>query len=456
MRQTIAALLAALAPTCALAQQTITFQNGLDGYAGTFDRRISLTTSVSGRDLDTSTSPYWIDGDPQDASRADVLFRFDDIVGPSAIPAGATILSATLNLRTTGEDVNENSRSGESFNVYRLTQAFDDSSTLDGDFGNGDDEFTNDVDGVEPEQGEADWILSTFDTPVGGSGLEPDMTYSADITRAVQSWVNGDTNYGVAVLSDHVDQDDGWSVHSTGSPTVEHRPSLTVTYSTNPNYRVFELQNGLNNYAGATDRVLNLVTDVAGTNDDRSDDTVEAGVDGSTLSEVYLDGDNGADSYDTPYLIRFDTSSVTGDVTKAELLITTGFSGGASDTPGPFTVHQLLTPFDAASQYGDFAGDVQAMINAGQIGPVVEEVLDVEESEYVRVDVTSIVRNWHDGDENYGFYIGANGTSNGWQIFTTGAVDSDLAPMLRITTVPEPISLALLALGGLLPLRRRG
>lgn len=447
-------LTAAVLAGAATAQTTIVFQNGLNGYAGTTDRRISTGTNINGADVDTEAVPFWIDGDPLDSSRSDVLYRFDDIIGGAGIPAGATILSATLDLTTTGEDVNANSRTGESYNVYRLTVPFDDSSTLDGDFGDNDGSFTNEVDGVEPEQGEADWILSTFDTPVGGSGLEPDQRYSADVTRAVQSWVNGDANYGVAVLSDHRDQDDGWSVHSTGAPTADYRPSLTVTYTTNPNYQVFELQNGLNGYSGAVDRVLNLATDTAGT-DERDDDTVLPGVDGATLSEVYLDGDNEGNSYDTPYLIQFDTSSVTGDVAQAELLLTTGFSGGASDTPGPFTVHQLLAPFDGTTEYSDLAGDVDAMLAANQIGPAVAEAVDVEESEYVRLDVSSIVSNWQNGEANYGFYIAANGTSNGWQIFTTGAVDPDLAPMLRITTVPEPLSMALLALAGLAPLRRR-
>ncbi|MCO6045964.1 DNRLRE domain-containing protein [Aeoliella sp. ICT_H6.2] len=448
--------------------ETLTFQNGANGYDGAFDRRIDMRlidenegtfadASEDGASVDTDVDPFFIDGDPVDSSRSDYLIRFDDILGDMGIPSGAIILDATLNLRTTSESVNANSRTGESYNVYRLAVPFDSTSTMDGTFGDGNDMFTDNVDGVEPEQGEADWILSTFDHPVDEGGLEPDMTYGASVTRAVQSWVDGATNYGLAVMSDHRDNDDGWSVHSTGSSTVSSRPELSVTYTISPLMRVNEFQQGLNGYTGTTDVLLNLVTDTAST-DERDDDTVVGGLDASTESEVFLDGSNATpeepnvgNSYDTPYLIKFDDVESLGDngrrVYKAELLVTTGFSSGVSDSGGPFTVHQLLTPFDTTSVYGDYSGDVNDMLAANEIAPEAARFESIDEGEYVAVDVTSVVDNWFSGDPNYGFYIGANGTSNGWQIFTSGAIDSDLAPMLRIYTVPEPASVMLGAFG---------
>lgn len=460
-----------------VALQTITFQNGANGYNGAFDRRIDMRlldenegtyedVSVDGATVDTDNTAFFIDGDPVDASRSDYLIRFDDILGGAGIPTGAIILDATLNLRTTSEAVNINSRTGESFNVYRLSVPFDSSSTMDGTFGDGNGVFTNRVDGVEPEQGEADWILSTFDHPIDESGLEPDMTYSASVTRAVQSWVNGATNYGIAVVSDHADNDDGWSVHSTGATTITSRPELSVTYTTSPLMRVNNYQQGLNGYNGTTDVLLNVVTSTEGT-PERDDDTVVGGLDASTESEVFIDGNNATeeepnlgDSYDTPYMIKFaDVESLGANgrrVYKAELLVTTGFSSGASDSGGPFTVHQMLAPFDTSSVYGDFAGDVDDMLAANEIAPEAARFESIDEGEYVAVDVTSVVNNWLSGDPNYGFYIGTNGTSNGWQIFTSGAVDADLAPMLRIYTVPEPATVVIGVLGLLaLGLRRR-
>ncbi|MBN1854391.1 MAG: DNRLRE domain-containing protein [Pirellulales bacterium] len=434
----------------ALASTTATFQNGVDGYSGTYDRRIDVTDNIDGANVDTSTTVCWIDGDPQDANRSDYLIRFDNIIGGSGIPAGAIILYATLDLHTVTEVVHKDAQAGESYNVYRLTKMFDSNSTLDGDFGDGNGAFTNWVDGVEPEQGEADWNTGVFDRPFGSSTMAFDTTYSADVTRAVQSWVNGATNYGLAVMSDHIDNDDGWGINTTGTPIVANRPQLTVTYTTNPNVQVFELQDGVNGYDGTTDIITSY-------------NTAKATIDGSTVSEAFLDGlDLSLEdpSYDDPYLVRFDLTGLPiGDkVLRAELVLKTGVTSGASDSGGPFTVHQLLVPFSTSSVYSDFAGEAAAMEAAGQIAAEAARVEGIDEAELMSVDITSIVQNWFHGDPNYGIYIGANGTSNGWQIFTSGAVDPDLAPMLRIYTIPEPSTLWL-ALGGfalMLATKRRG
>ncbi|WP_425400113.1 DNRLRE domain-containing protein [Aeoliella sp.] len=442
-----AVLVAAETADAQITVESVMFQHGADGYSGTFDRRISLTSGQDGATVDSTATSFFIDGDPEDAARDDYLIRFDDILGGAGIPAGAIILDAQLTLRTQSSDASSSADTTESFNVYRLTQGFDSNSTLDSDFGDGDGLFTNYVDGVEPEQGEADFILGTFDHPIGESPMDFDKSYSASVTRAVQSWVDGDTNYGLAVVSDHRDNDNGWGVHSTGSSEVSYRPKLTVTYTTSPNVQVHEFQDGLGGYDGTTDVMLNLVTDTGGT-PERDDDTVLGGIDASTESELFLDGNNDGDSYDTPYLIKFaDVEALTGRVYKAELLIATGFSSGVSDSGGPYTVHQMLTPFDTTSVYSDYSGDVDDMLAANEIAPEVGRFVEIDEAEYMSMDVTSVVDNWLSGDPNYGFYIGSDGTSDGWQIFTSGAVDPDLAPMLRIYTVPEPTTFVLGVLG---------
>jgi len=128
---------------------------------------------------------------------------------------------------------------------------------------------------------------------------------------------------------------------------------------------------------------------------------------------------------------------------KAALILKTGISSGFFDSLGPFTVHQMLTPFTTSSVYNDFSGDAAAMEATGEIGPEAARFETIDEAELVSAGVTDIVQNWLDGQPNYGLYIGANGTSNGWQIFTSGVLESDLAPMLRVYTTPEPASLAL-------------
>ncbi len=427
----LGAILSLIGAGLAQAQTTVTFQQGVNGYSSTFDRKIALASSIDGAFVDTTVASFFIDGDPNDSNRADYLIRFGDIIGGSGIPANAIILDAQLTLTTTGSAVSSNSQSSEAYNVYRLIQPFDSNSTLDGDFGDNNFEWTPFMDGVEPEDGEADMILGTFDRSADGPETEKavDLPYSADVTRAVQSWVNGDTNHGVAVLADHVDNDDGWSVHTTGSSLVAARPLLTVTYTTEADVEVVELQQGLNGYAGTTDMYLSP----AGSG--------FSNIDGSMISEVFLDGSDGLTSPDSPAMLRFDLAGLpeASEILKAELIMMTGVSSGSSDSPSQtpgvgWNVHQLLVPFSTASTYEDFAGDFAAMLIAGQIDPQVGQFRDIDEAELVKVDVTSIVTNWMVNDEtNHGFYIGANGTSNGWQVFASGGADPDLRPMLRIT-----------------------
>jgi hypothetical protein len=414
------------------AQTTVTFQQGTDGYTGCFDRLLDIVNG--GRDgstVDTTLTSFFIDGDPDDAARADYLIRFDNIIGGGGIPAGATILDAKLTLTTTDTSVSSNSPSGESYNVYRLTQAFDSNSTLDGDFGDGDGLFTSFVDGVEPEQGECDFNVGTFDHDFDNSPMEVNIAYSADVTRAVQSWVDGDDNLGLAIMSDHTDNDDGWSVHSTGSSLTTARPILEVTYTTAA-VQVFEFQQGLNGYMGTSDLFL------------RQENSA---IDGSTVSEEFLDGDDGVlkGSNDDPYMIKFDISSITNldEVVKAELIFKTGISSASSDSAGAteWGVHQMLVDFDpTSSQYFDYSGLFSDMVNAGEIAPVTTFFQDIDEAELMKADVTDIVKNWlENGDDNFGIYVGSHNTDNGWQIFSSGAVNPDLAPMLRIYILDENV-----------------
>jgi hypothetical protein len=438
-----------LSANVAVAQVTVTFQQGVDGYTGTFDRLINQNDNRNGADVDTTLSSFFIDGDPIDvnaegvAARADYLIRFEDIVGENKIPVGAKILKATLTLKTTSTSTSTNAQTGESYSIYRLTRPFDANSTQDGDFGDESFDYTPYIDGVTPKIDsflqatagvtandiDADWCLGTFDRPIGTTQMAVDEFYSATLTRAVQSWVDGDPNYGVAVISDHIDNDDGWSVHSTGSSDVAARPLLTVEYTLDPNVKCFDLQDGLNGFDGTTDVFLREQAE---------------SIDGSTVLEGFLDGlltQQG--SFDDPYMIRFDLSNLVADneivqeVVSAELIFKTGISSPASDArvagSAGYSVHQMLQPFSVGSQYSDFAGNSAAMIAAGQIDIAEGLYQDIDEAELVSVDVRNILSRWLIGNEtNHGFYIGAQNTDNGWQIFSSGAADTALAPMLRV------------------------
>ncbi|MBL8891850.1 MAG: DNRLRE domain-containing protein [Planctomycetaceae bacterium] len=441
IRLTLASMIAGFCcVSTVFAQTTVTFQQGVNGYVGTYDRLLNIANNRDGASVDTTTAAFFIDGDPEDSARADYLIRFEDIIGGSGIPVGAKVLKATLTLKTTSTSVSANSQSNECYSIYRLTRPFDSNSTMDGDFGNEDFAFSFYLDGVTPKVGsflsgvtaddiDADWCVGTFDRPIGSTSMAVDQFYSADLTRAVQSWVDGDPNYGVAVISDHIDNDDGWSVHSTGSTDVAARPQLTVEYTLDPNVKTFDLQDGLNGYDGTTDLFLRETA---------------ASVDGSTVLEGFLDGKlTQLNSFDDPYMIKFDLSNliaqneIIDEIVSAELIFKTGISNGASDaqtTGGAgYSVHQLLQPFTTSSQYADFAGNSAAMILAGQIGGPEGLYEYIDEAEQVSVNVKNIVSRWMiDNEDNNGFYIGALNTDNGWQIFSSGAAETCLAPTLRV------------------------
>lgn len=123
------------------AQTTVSFQPGVDGYEGLFDM-------VIGRNAGT-TDPVFLFGDQgllgstiltqqfldgaygdfyEQADEKQGLFRFDGIIGSGAgqVPAGATILSAQLELTTA---VVGNAQSGGAYGVSRLLVPFSANTT---------------------------------------------------------------------------------------------------------------------------------------------------------------------------------------------------------------------------------------------------------------------------------------------------------------------------------------
>lgn len=416
-----------------VATTTATFQNGTDGYTGTFDRRIG-NNEVNGADVDTDLSAFFVDGGGSalnDAGVQQVLIRFDSLTAPGAIPANAVVVNATLEMQTTGFS---NSQSGGAYNVYQLSRPFDGSSTYAG-FGG---------DGIA---GDVSAIGGSFDRPVVSAPI------TARVDNVVQNWVSGGANNGFGIRSDRTT--DGWAFNTTGASTVVNRPKLNVTYTTTPGARVVAVQQGVNGYAGTVDNFPN------GT----SGATVGTSTNGATVSEAFLDGSNGTDSFDQPYMLRFDNLDLNFDsIAKAELVVKTGFSSSAADTSGPFNVHRLLRPFTAETTYASLdsdgnpgTNDYNELLANGYIAPASAFVLDANDTEVIHVDVTSIVDAWRNGAPNHGFYFGAD-TSNGWQIFASGAIDPALAPELRIvgvSVVPEPAGVGLLGLTAAAALARR-
>ena len=224
---------------------SVSFQNGVNGYTSTFDRKIDDrggTNDQNGADV----AQYFLDGYQADPVSNDgqLLIRFDNIIGAGAgqIPAGATILGAelTLNTSTTG-----NAQSAGPWGIARLLGAFDSSTTYFGSYNCG---------GCAVVSRGAWWQDGYTDRPLSGYGgrWQGDPA-TADITPILQEWVSGSaTNHGVVVQTGFPPGTvDGWGVNSSGHPVIERRPKLSVTYTTDP-IEVNTFQRGLNDYTADT------------------------------------------------------------------------------------------------------------------------------------------------------------------------------------------------------------
>lgn len=379
-----------------------TFQEGTDSYAGTVERRLGVAfEDADGWTIDTTFSSFFLDGGPNAGDRKDCLIRFDNAL--DSIPDGATVLKAELVLRT--GSVSDASPSGGAYNVYRLTAPFDGTTSFAGYSLDG---------GIQLGQ-TADWPLGSFEgmTTVDSVGV-------ANVTRAVQDWLNGGDNLGVGIKSERTG--DGWAFHTSGSSDLTTRPLLAIDYTTDA-VLLSEYQQGLGGYAATVDALINSL----------EPDTVQL-----VASESFLDGSDGGSSPDLPYLLKFgnlETDLAGRAINAATLTLVTGYASGAADAGNDeYTVHQLLVPFDATSVYNDFSGDASAMMTAGEIGPAVATLSGLDDTEIITFDLQPVVQSWANGDPNHGIYIANRTGGNGWQIFTSQATDQNFAPYLRVVS----------------------
>ncbi|MFC1635388.1 hypothetical protein ACFL5Z_11145 [Planctomycetota bacterium] len=223
-------LCVALAGFAAAEVVTISFQNGADGYTGTFDRTISERNehNVDGSEVvNDFLDGYTTDSSPDEQR----LIRFDDIIGsePGQIPAGPTILCAELVVTTS---LVGNAQTGGPYGVAGLLQPFDSTTSYFIDFTS----TTNLV-----SRG-AWWQDGSATRPVGGYGRQhPGNTDSANVTSVVQSWMDGVENHGLVIqaglpdlINEVANTTDGWSIRTTGYPLSDTRPKLKISYTTGP------------------------------------------------------------------------------------------------------------------------------------------------------------------------------------------------------------------------------
>src|SRR4051794_15529872 len=126
MRLTISVIALTLLPASlalALTTNTVSFQNGVNSYSGTYDRYIAQTPD-SGVD-GSALADLPLIGITQQG-----LIRFDNIFGsnPGQIPLGARIIDASLQLSTFGGSVTTEGTNGP-YTVAGLTAPFNNTTT---------------------------------------------------------------------------------------------------------------------------------------------------------------------------------------------------------------------------------------------------------------------------------------------------------------------------------------
>ena len=203
---------------------TLHFQQGYAGYTGAQDTCIKEAhggTSYGNDDIvvvDDDTENSWFND-----YEGQGLFRFDGLVQgpvyegdpePTAIPAGATVHAAVMTINLD----NDTNLGNPEFYVYRMLVPWDESTTWDSLSG-----------GVDPGVDcEANWMAMFH----GDNDPNYDYNRSFSVLPAVQAWVSGETNHGVAILPERLDfNDDGIDIHSSEWGTQTVRPALDVEFS---------------------------------------------------------------------------------------------------------------------------------------------------------------------------------------------------------------------------------
>lgn len=191
-------------PVPASDKQTVTFQDGANGYAGTADVEIwavSPNTCLEGN-INASS-----DAD-NDGGESQILMRFDDIISAKAgtIPPKATIHSATLVVSAFDE--------GSTVHLHRVLVPWKRSAT-----------WASMVAGVTADGLEASKQKDGF---TFGKISASTSAISFDVTDTVQAWANGKPNHGWVFINTG---GNGWDFYTSEFDDVKQRPKLVVEFT---------------------------------------------------------------------------------------------------------------------------------------------------------------------------------------------------------------------------------
>lgn len=185
-----------------------TFQEGVNGYTGTFDTEI-----VQGQPDAEGSETAVLNPDGSDRGGVvQVLIRFDNLfgTGDGQIPPGEVIESAKLNLNITG--------AGTDLTLHRMLQPWEETVTW----------FDISADPLDPQGATADDVIAAAIPDTGFSA--PARRVTVDIPAStIQSWLNGDVeNNGWVMIPTGTD---GVDFDSSEASEPSNRPELVITLS---------------------------------------------------------------------------------------------------------------------------------------------------------------------------------------------------------------------------------
>jgi hypothetical protein len=197
------------------------FQDGVNGYAGTQDTSIRANAPDTDRSTNLSWFVDWAVTGNTPENDEQPLIRFDNIIGTGVgqIPPGSIINAAMLDL----DSSKVGAAPGKGGSFHAMLVPWDETNTWN-DFNNG--VTADDVEAVAA-------ISASAGTPgVGANVQAAHLTY--DLTADVQAWASGiRPNYGWVILP-WLNGADGWGFSSSKDPVVEHHPRLRVYYTPGP------------------------------------------------------------------------------------------------------------------------------------------------------------------------------------------------------------------------------
>ena len=204
----IAAMAICLIPVVARteppANRILTFQQGVNGYAGTIDTEIwALATTTI-----LSANPNASSDANNDGGESQVLLRFENIIGdqPRQIPPKSRVRSAKLLVSAFDQ--------GDTVNLHRMLVPFEASAT-----------WNSMVSGVSCDGLEASRHKDSF---TFGKIAANSSEIVFDVTDTVQTWVSGEANHVWVFINTG---GNGWDFYTSEFENQSQRPKLVVELS---------------------------------------------------------------------------------------------------------------------------------------------------------------------------------------------------------------------------------